>query len=115
MKRQKPLQPASTQSLYRVQFHNNGQVWELYVRRVDSSSLWGFVLLEGFVFGEQSTLLIDPAEERLRAQFEGVQRSHVPAHAVIRIDEVASVGQVRISEGQGGNIMPFPAPPGPQG
>jgi hypothetical protein len=31
---------------------------------------------------------VDPSEERLRHEFEGVQRFHVPLHSVIRIDEV---------------------------
>lgn len=101
----------SSQPLYRVQFHNNGEVFELYVREVNSSSLWGFVELVDFVFGEHSGLLIDPAEERLRAQFDGVERSFVPSHQVIRIDAVSQPGQVSITEGHGGNVMAFPGLP----
>lgn len=50
---------------YRVLFFNRGTVYELYVRDVHPSSVYGFVKVEGFMFGEKSSMVIDPSEERL--------------------------------------------------
>ena len=59
-------------------------------------------------------MVVDPSEERLKAQFEGVNRSFVPMHAVVRIDEVERLGVAKITEAKAsGNIMPFPMPPLP--
>ncbi len=100
--------------IYKVIFHNQGQVFEVYARQVRQSELWGFLELETLVFGERSQLVVDPGEERLKAQFEGVLRSFVPQHAVIRIDEVERLGTARISEAKGGgNVTQFPLPPMP--
>ncbi len=82
--------------LYRIQFINQGKVYELYARRVGPAALYGFVEVEGLVFGEKSTVVVDPAEERLKAEFEGVRLTHVPIHAVIRIDEVEKQGTAKI-------------------
>ncbi len=74
--------------LYRVSFYNNGKVFEVYVRNVSSSNLFGFVELEEIVFGKKSSILVDPTEEGLRSEFESTKRFFVPLHSVIRIDEM---------------------------
>lgn len=100
--------------IYKVIFLNQGQVYELYAKQIRQSDLWGFLEIEEFVFGERTQVLIDPSEERLRTQFEGVLRSLVPLHAIIRIDAVERLGTARISEAKGGgNVTPFPMPPLP--
>nr|BFE93911.1 hypothetical protein GCM10020185_44470 [Pseudomonas brassicacearum subsp. brassicacearum] len=52
------------------------------------------------------------ARKKLKAQFEGVVRSFVPMHSIVRIDEVERLGTPKISEARGavGNVMPFPMP-----
>jgi hypothetical protein len=102
------------QPIFRVIFQNQGQVFEIYARHIFQSELWGFLEIEELVFGERSQMLVDPSEEKLKNQFEGVSRSFIPAHAIVRIDEVESVGQAKISEAKGGtgNVMHFPLPPG---
>ncbi|TKD31584.1 DUF1820 family protein [Azotobacter chroococcum] len=100
--------------IYKVIFLNQGQVYELYARQIRQSDLWGFLEIEELVFGERTQVVIDPGEERLRTQFEGVLRSFVPLHAIIRIDAVERLGTARISEARGGgNVTPFPLPPMP--
>ena len=64
-----------------------------------------------FVFGERSGLLVDPAEEKLKAEFQGVKRSYIPMHAVIRIDEVENSGPARIRDSKGGSVTPLMVPP----
>ncbi len=102
------------QPIFRVIFQNQGQIYELYARQIFQSELWGFLEIEELVFGERSQVLVDPGEEKLKNQFEGVSRSFIPAHAIVRIDEVERVGLAKISEAKGGgNVMSFPMPPGP--
>jgi hypothetical protein len=58
--------------------------------------------------------VVDPGEEKLKNQFDGVKRSFIPVHSIIRIDEVERVGTAKISEAKGdsgSNVMHFPMPP----
>lgn len=95
--------------LFRISFINQGKVYEVFARQVYQAELYGFVVLEDLVFGERSSVVVDPSEERLKAEFEGVRRSFVPMHAVIRIDEVEREGVAKISE-LGANVAQFPSP-----
>jgi hypothetical protein len=100
----------SKQRLYRVSFTNQGQVYEIYARQVSHGSLLGFVEVEQLVFGEKSTVVVDPGEEKLKTEFADVSRSFIPVHAVIRIDQVDKPGAAKIStlpEGAS-KVMPFP-------
>lgn len=93
--------------LYRIQFINQGKVYEIYAHEVSQGSLFGFVEIADFVFGKRTQVVIDPSEEKLQAEFEGVRRTFVPMQAVIRVDEVAKEGTPKISEPDG-NVTPFP-------
>jgi hypothetical protein len=102
--------------IFRITFVNQGNVYELYARSVSSSHLYAFVEIGDIIFGERSEILVDPSEEKLKSEFEGVKRTYVPMHAVIRIDEVAKEGQNRIvGKGEGGTVTPFPLPARPGG
>ncbi|KAF0807545.1 hypothetical protein A167_02877 [Alcanivorax sp. S71-1-4] len=114
--------PAPTMSkprqIYKVIFLNQGQIYELYASNIYQSDLYGFIEVEEFLFGERAQMVVDPSEERLKNEFAGVQRSFIPMHAIIRIDEVEKEGIGKIVEaGPGGNIHSFPLPfsPGPKG
>lgn len=96
--------------LYKVIFINQGKVYEIYARSVGQGSLFGFIEVEELVFGERTTVVVDPAEERLKSEFETVKRTYIPMHAVIRIDEVEKQGQSKISSIDGSNVSPFPMP-----
>ncbi len=97
--------------VFRISFMQQGQVYEMYARAVAQGALFGFIEIEGILFGERSQLLVDSSEEKLKNEFEGVRRFHVPIHSVLRIDEVAKAGAGRISEGQkGGRVTPIPFP-----
>ncbi len=100
---------ASDDRIYRVIFVNQDQVYELYVKHVYQSEMWGFLEIEAFVFGNRSELLVDPGEEKLKAQFAGVKRSYIPLQAVIRIDQVEREGVAKVSDAKG-TITAFPAP-----
>ncbi|WP_263264873.1 DUF1820 family protein [Pseudomonas sp. RIT-PI-S] len=97
--------------IFKVIFLNQGQVFEMYAKHIYQSELWGFLEVEEFVFGERTQMIVDPSEEKLKAQFEGVVRSFVPVHSIVRIDEVERLGIAKISEARAvGNVMPFPVP-----
>jgi len=82
--------------IYRVVFINQQQVYELYAKRVYQADLFGFVVIEDFVFGESSPIVIDPAEEKLKNEFENIKRSYVPMHEIVRIDQVERRGTAKI-------------------
>lgn len=93
---------------YRITFHNQGKIYEIYARLVSHGGMPGFVEVEKLLWGEKSALVLDPTEEKLKAEFENVERFYVPLHAVIRIDEVSQAGTARITAGTGDKILPFP-------
>jgi hypothetical protein len=96
--------------LYKVVFHAQGRVYEIYARKVGHGSLFGFVEVEELVFGERSVVVVDPSEERIKAEFEGVKRTFLPLHSVIRIDEVRKQGISKISSADASNVTQFPYP-----
>lgn len=100
--------------IYKVIFHNQQQVYEVYARAIYQSDMYGFVEVEEFVFGEHSQMIVDPSEEKLKHEFSGVARSYIPMHAIIRIDEVEKEGVGKITESKGGegNVHHFPVGPG---
>jgi hypothetical protein len=94
--------------IYRVIFHNQGQVYEVYAHSIYQSDLYGFIEVEDYIFGKRSQMLIDPGEDKLKTEFEGVERSFIPMHCVIRIDEVEKEGVAKITDSKGENVTPFP-------
>jgi len=62
------------------------------------------------LFDEHTSLVIDPAEEKLKAEFDGTHRIMIPMHSIIRIDEVEKRGQNMIFDVEDtSNVMPFPS------
>ena len=99
------------QPVYKVIFQNGSQVFEVFARAIYQSDMWGFIEVEEFVFGERSQIAVDPSEEKLKNEFNGVTRSYIPLQSIIRIDEVDKEGSVKVSDvkpSEGGNIASFP-------
>ncbi len=95
-------------STFRIQFHNNNKIYELYAHEVSQSQMAGFIEIGEIIFGEHSKLLIDPAEEKLKHEFANVKNTYIPHFAVIRIDEVERSGKNRILENDGSSVTTFP-------
>lgn len=95
--------------LYRVTFVNHSKVYELYATEVNSGFLPGCIEISGLVFGERSSVVVDPAEEKLKNEFADVASTQVPFHALIRIDEVTRQGTSKISDAAGASVTPFPS------
>ena len=96
--------------IFKVVFHNQGKVFELYARKVGHGQMFGFIEVEELVFGERSTVVVDPAEEKIKSEFTGVKRTYLPMHSVLRIDEVKKQGVSKITALEGGNVAQFPVP-----
>jgi len=104
--------------IYRISFYNKGSIYELHARKVHQSSMYAFIEIEDIIFGERSSVVVDPAEEKLKSEFSGVKRTYIPLQTIIRIDEVEREGANKIiaTDEKPGNITPFPfsAPPSKQ-
>ncbi|HET9330009.1 MAG TPA: DUF1820 family protein [Steroidobacteraceae bacterium] len=101
----------ATSHIFRIMFVNQGKVYEIYARKVSHGELFGFIEVEELVFGERSSVVLDPSEERIKGEFAGVKRSFLPMHAVLRIDEVRKQGVSKITALESGaNVAQFPMP-----
>jgi hypothetical protein len=97
--------------VFRVSFLSQGKIYEIYAKRVQQGDLYGFVEVVDLLFEDSSKLLVDPSTEKLKTEFKGVNRTIIPIHAIIRIDEVEKEGQGKIHEiGDKTNVTPFPSP-----
>ena len=99
----------SEKTLFRIVFMSQGQVYEVYAREVGHGAMFGFIEVEQLVFGERSTLVVDPSEEKIKSEFANVKRTYLPMHSIIRIDEVDKQGTSKISKLEG-NVTQFPMP-----
>ncbi|MGW8367193.1 MAG: DUF1820 family protein [Gammaproteobacteria bacterium] len=97
-------------TVYRVVFANQGKIYEVYAREVNHGQIFGFVEVADFVFGERSSVVVDPSEERIKSEFSEVTRTFLPMHSVIRIDEVRKQGTCKITAMDGSNVTQFPVP-----
>ena len=96
---------------YRIIFSSHGQVYEIYAKRVTQAELYGFVQVEDIVFGQRSSVVVDPSEEKLKTEFEGVKRIFLPIYSVARIDEVEKegVGRIHSKTDAEGKVSFFPS------
>ena len=102
----------SDEILYKIVFFNRSKVYELYARDVFSSEIYGFIYVADLVFDQNKTIVIDPAEDKIRDEFENVNVLHLPVQSVIRIEEVKKKMSCKIRDiKKGENITPFPSIP----
>lgn len=83
--------------LYKVQFIHQGEQYEVYVRSLTTSSLFGFIEISEFVWNTHSSLVLDTSEEKLKSEFENVERTYLPMHNILRIDQVQKQGTAKIT------------------
>ena len=95
---------------YLIKFHNQGKIYEIYAKQLIQSDLFGFIQIEDIVFDSKSSVVVDPSEEHLKSEFNGVKRTHIPMQAIIRIDEVEETGQSKITapDDKTTNVTNFP-------
>ncbi|MFO7326431.1 MAG: DUF1820 family protein [Pseudomonadota bacterium] len=96
-------------TIFKILFVNQGKVYEIYARKVAQGRLFGFIEVEELVFGQRSSVVLDPGEERIKSEFAGVKCTMLPMHSVLRIDEVRKQGVSKISALEGSsNVAQFP-------
>ena len=100
---------ASKKPLYRIQFIHNGEHYELYVREVSQSNLFGFIEIADFVWDTHTAIVLDPSHEKLKSEFSDVNRTFIPLHSVLKIDEVKKQGTAKITE-LSDKVTQFPSP-----
>lgn len=104
--------------MFKIIFHNQNKVYELYCRKVSSSDIgYGFVEVRELVFEADESIVIDPTEEKLREEFAEAEGLHIPMHAVIRIEQVKKRGTCAIRDGKSGEkvtILPLDGPRRPR-
>jgi hypothetical protein len=88
----------SSKLIFKVMFYNQGDIYEIYARQIYQSEIYGFIEVEELVFGENTQMIVDPGEEKLKNEFSGVKRTYIPMHSIVRIDEVEKEGNGKIRE-----------------
>lgn len=101
------------QEIYKIIFFNDNKIFEIYAKEIMQSNLFGFIEVEEIIFGEQSSIVVDPSEEKLKAEFGNVVRTYIPMHNIIRIDEIPKQEQKlsKIKDSSGNkvtNVAKFP-------
>ena len=86
------------QAIYKIQFISSGERYELYVRELLSSPIFGFIEIADFVWDKHTELVLDPSHEKLKDEFAKVKRTYIPMHNVLRIDLVDKQGSAKISQ-----------------
>jgi hypothetical protein len=97
--------PKRGTTYYKVSFTRDQELYQICARQVHASDLYGLIEISDFVFPE-GRLVFNPGEERLRREFEGIQRTFLPYHTIVRIDEVLESQEREIK------IVPLQALPG---
>ena len=97
--------------IYKIIFTNEGKIFEIYAKQVISGELYGFVEAQGLLFGERTTLVVDPSEEQLKLEFNGVSKTYIPFHTIVRIDEVEKEGPGKIVQLNSGEKSAIHLPP----
>ena len=87
-----------TNSIFKVIFYNEGKVYEIFALEVYPSDMVNFVTVEQLTFNNNNTLVVDPSEEKLKLEFDSVERTYIPVHSIIRIDEVNKLGTAKITQ-----------------
>ena len=78
--------------IYKVVFVQLGEVYEIYAEAIYQSDMYGFIEVEEYIFDQNSQIVVDTSEEKLKNEFKGVQRSYIPVSCIMRIDEVDKNG-----------------------
>ena len=100
----------SSKPIYKIIFMNQGKVFEIYAKSISHGGIFGFIEIEELIFGTRSSVVVDPSEEKIQSEFSGVNRTYIPMHSIIRIDEVEKHGTSKVTNAESGNIAQFPMP-----
>lgn len=105
------MQKKTSKLIYRIHFAAQNSMYELYAKKIDQSDIFGFIEVEEIIFGETSSVVVDPSEEKLKTEFQSVKKTLIPLHSILRIDmvEKEGAGKVTVTAGANNNIAQFPS------
>lgn len=97
-------------TIYRIMFNHQDTIYDIYARSVGESEMFGFLEVEDFVFGENTSVVVDPSEEKLKLEFSNIEKTYIPLHSIHRIDRVTrqGVAKIRDSAKNDNKISVFP-------
>lgn len=102
-------------SLYRINYINQNQVYELYAKQIVTDKLFGFISISEILFDLKASVLIDPIEEQLKNEFKDVEVLHVPLSQVLKVEEVKHKKSCKIKQlNQNAVVTSLRNQPGPQ-
>ena len=52
--------------IYKIVFFQNNEVYEVYAKSIFQSDLYGFVEVEEYLFDQNSKIVVDTSEEKLK-------------------------------------------------
>ena len=93
--------------IYKVVFVQLGEIYEIYAEAIYQSDMYGFIEVEDYIFDQNSQIVVDTSEEKLKNEFKGVQRSYIPVSCIMRIDEVDKRGIAKITANDSAKVMPI--------
>jgi len=99
----------SKKGIYKIVFAQMGEIYEIYSNSIYQSDIYGFVEVEDYLFDQNSKIVVDTSEEKLKSTFKGVKRSYIPINTILRIDEVDKKGTAKISKNKNAKVMPLPS------
>ncbi|MFC3192934.1 DUF1820 family protein [Marinicella sediminis] len=101
--------------LFRINYINQQQVYEIYARQISTDQLLGFMSITDIQFDHRDALVIDPVEEQLKSEFKDVEVLHVPIQQIIKVEQVSQKKSCKISALKTDNVItPMRKQPGPQ-
>tara|TARA_Y100001935_G_scaffold110591_1_gene91797 strand:+ start:59 stop:391 length:333 start_codon:yes stop_codon:yes gene_type:complete len=92
--------------IYKVVFVQLGEIYEIYAESIYQSDMYGFIEIEEYIFDQNSQIVVDTSEEKLKNEFKDVQRSYIPISCIMRIDEVDKKGKPKITSSDT-KVMPI--------
>ncbi len=96
--------------IYKIVFFNQSKLYEIYAKLVNQAPMYGFIEISDIIFDDDS-IVVDPAEEKIKNEFSGVKSTYIPMHSVIRIDYVEKKGTSKIQDiSSKDKISYFPSP-----
>ena len=59
--------------IYKIVFVQLGEIYEVFAEAVYQSDMYGFIEVEDYMFDQNSQIVVDPSEEKLKSEFNGVK------------------------------------------
>jgi Uncharacterized protein conserved in bacteria len=81
--------------IYKILFVQLGEIYEVYAEAIYQSDRYGFIDVQEYIFDQNSQIFLDTIEEKLKNDFEGVQRSYIPIYCIMRIDELHNEANIK--------------------